>query len=128
MGRYLSSAGSGPTGIFNVTFPPPGGKPPMIVQQNEIFAGYFSTFGLQTVPFNYTMTDGTPLFKNLMLVPTAADSLLNSAIPGATALVYVPQSYRCDSSGQEGGGCAATGTTISTNQSQVSLLGFRPWG
>lgn len=44
VGRYFNSDGSGPTGMVDMLFHPPNGSPGMIVDSNEVFAGWFDFF------------------------------------------------------------------------------------
>lgn len=61
MGRYLTDSTSGPSGLVNVMYEAPG-EPAMIVEQGEIFGGWFRFFALQSGGFNYVLEDGTPIF------------------------------------------------------------------
>lgn len=45
-GRYLTSATSGPTGLVDIKYAPPGGKPAMLVQTATIASGWFNFFML----------------------------------------------------------------------------------
>ncbi len=87
VGRYLNSTGSGPTGVLNTYFTPAAGRPPMIVDQNEIFGGWFSAFLLPSINFTYKTDDGTILFADYKADPSFATSQ-------AAAFVSVPASYR----------------------------------
>lgn len=73
---------------MNVVYNPPSGLPPITVGQAEIFNGYFSFFGLQDIPFDYVMSDGTVLFSGLTLDP-ATSALLNGPT-GSRAVAFIP--------------------------------------
>jgi hypothetical protein len=87
IGRYIDAAGSGPTGILSTVFQPPGGKPVMVVDKNEIFGGWFSAFGLSNQAFSYVFEDGTVLLKDFTTSAAAINGM-------ATALISVPSAYR----------------------------------
>ncbi len=64
-GRYLNSDGTAPTGIVYLEYVPVG-RPPMIVDQAEIFNGYFDAFApVGGAQMSYVFEDGTTLFSNL---------------------------------------------------------------
>jgi len=90
IGRYLNAAGTGPTGKVNMMYQPPG-KPAMIIQQQEIFGGWFNFFGLQSQPFNFVLQDGTPILMN---------ATLDSSFPSPqTAVIHIPAAYKNQSYG-----------------------------
>ncbi len=87
VGKYLDSSGNGPTGILKTFFQPPGGKPVMQVDQNEIFGGWFNAFGLPGQALTYVFEDGKVLLKDF--------TVSSSSVSGtANALINVPASYR----------------------------------
>jgi hypothetical protein len=63
MGRYLTDSNTGPTGLVKVMYKAPA-EPAMLVEQTEIFGGWFRFFALQSGGFDYILEDGTPLFIN----------------------------------------------------------------
>jgi sugar lactone lactonase YvrE len=85
MGRYLSDASTGPTGSVNIMYQPPQ-EPAMIVEQDEIFGGWFRFFALQSGGFNYVLEDGTPLFTKA----TTTDSYPAPQV----GVVHLPPSFK----------------------------------
>jgi hypothetical protein len=61
-GRYLTAPNMGPTSTVDMLFNPPSGKPPMIISNGGIVAGWFQFFALQGAPLSYRLRDGTILF------------------------------------------------------------------
>ncbi|HEY8271116.1 MAG TPA: hypothetical protein VIG33_09540 [Pseudobdellovibrionaceae bacterium] len=61
-GRYLTSAGEGPTGQVDIVYIPPGGKTPMVVERSMIMNGWFQFFGLLGAQLGYRLQDGTFLW------------------------------------------------------------------
>jgi hypothetical protein len=94
MGQYLTSAGAGPTDIINIYFNPPGSLPPVLVEQSEMFNGFFSVFGLNNVNFTYTLGNGTTLFNNVNTSPTVGNPLLLQGTSSSVALAYVPDNFQ----------------------------------
>lgn len=92
VGRYLNAAGSGPTGILSTYFTPGTGKPQMILDQNEIFGGWFSAFSLPGQSFTYKADDGTVILSNYQPASSFTSGM-------ASALVSVPAGYRINSGG-----------------------------
>lgn len=90
VGRYTYIDGTGPTGVIDIKFPPPNGRPAMVVQRAESFGGWMNLFGLQTQAFNYVFEDGTLLFANSIINST---NPLVSGSPNAM-LVSIPAAYR----------------------------------
>ena len=107
VGRYVNASGSGPTGVLN-SYYAPGGKPAMIVDQNEIFGGWFSAFSLPSQNFTYKAEDGTVILDNYR-----ADASFASG--SSSTLVSIPASYRFSS---------GSGTPQNYNSGQNILAGF----
>ncbi len=85
-GRILDSTGIGPSGRVAIKYEPPG-KPSMVLEYADIFAGWFSFFGLKEVPLRYELADGSMLFGGPM-------SLNNFATSPQVLKVAIPQNYR----------------------------------
>jgi hypothetical protein len=86
-GRYYGAGGVFPTGVITTKFLPPGGRPPMIVDKNEIFSGWFSTFILKNFPLLYEVEGFGPLFGG----PVSADTITASS---DIMKIDVPDTYR----------------------------------
>ncbi|MCB0351352.1 MAG: hypothetical protein KDD38_09230, partial [Bdellovibrionales bacterium] len=50
------------TGSIAVNFSPVNGRPPMLIEKSEVFAGWFSLFALDGISFNYIRNDGLEFF------------------------------------------------------------------
>lgn len=87
IGRYVDASGAGPTGLLSSYFDPGSGKPSMIVDQNEIFGGWFSVFSLPSNPFTYKADDGTIVLANYAAAPAYVTGQ-------SSAFITVPASYR----------------------------------
>jgi hypothetical protein len=87
IGKYLDSAGVGPTGILATVFQPPNGRPPMEVDRNEMFGGWFRAFALPSQAFNYVLEDGRILFKDFVVSP-------NAALGAYSTLITQPAGFR----------------------------------
>jgi hypothetical protein len=85
-GRMLDQSGVGPTGRVAVKYEP-SGKPAMVLEYTEIFAGWFSFFGLKEIPLRYELADGTMLFGGPMALNTIAAS-------AQVLKVTIPQNFR----------------------------------
>lgn len=97
IGRYRNISGTGPTGDLRMTFSPPGNRPIMEIETTEIFAGWFSTFGLNQGGFNYVLEDGTDLFGGRLAIGDL------TALPPSNQIlrISVPGHYRNSGSGYE---------------------------
>ncbi len=75
-GRYLDARypGGGPTGGIAIKYPPPGNKPPMIIETSSIFTGWFNLFALNDVRFIYQLDDGQALFGKAVSLQDLATS------------------------------------------------------
>lgn len=62
MGRYLSAADTGPTGVVSVNYRPDASKPPITIMRSEIFNGWFKVFSLSNIAFEYMVNDSFMLF------------------------------------------------------------------
>jgi hypothetical protein len=78
VGKYLDSAGVGPTGILATVFQPPNGKPAMEVDRNEMFGGWFKAFALPSQAFNYVFEDGRIFFKDFVATSAAVTGQTNA--------------------------------------------------
>ncbi len=61
VGRYYDPMGFTPTSTINVKYTPPG-KPTMVVERSEMFAGWFNVFGLQDLALTYELDTGHVMF------------------------------------------------------------------
>ncbi len=52
-GRYLTTGNAGPTGDLAIKFNPGSGKPRMLIERSTIYNGWFSVFGLSSIPLEY---------------------------------------------------------------------------
>lgn len=82
-GRFLTSATAGPTGIMDIKFKPEG-KPAMQLMRSEMVNGWFSSFAMTGVRFQYSVGDlvlfGGP--KNLEeLRAPASPQVLETSFP-----------------------------------------------
>lgn len=96
-GRYFAAGGTKPTGTVNIFLTPTAGASPILIQQTEIFDGFFDFFGITDVPFTYAMADGTVLFQpNLTLATGSSNPLVasNMSYPSSYAVAYVPPVYK----------------------------------
>ena len=63
-GRYFTSSTGGPTGDLAVMYNPGPGKARMTIERGSIYNGWFSVFGMTSVPFEYEIQPpagvGTP--------------------------------------------------------------------
>lgn len=91
-GRYFDPTGVAPTGTISIKYQPPG-KPTMIVDRSEMFAGWFNVFGLQDLSLTYELDTGLVLFGGPVNMQSAA---LTQA--GVFRLA-VPQHYRINGGG-----------------------------
>lgn len=91
MGRYLTGAGTGPTGKIDILYTAPG-KPPMIIERDTIINGWFSLFMLSQVAFSYRLPDGSLLWDG----PVDLNSPIFAAKP-STLRVSVPMHQRNNS-------------------------------
>lgn len=70
-GRYYDPFGFTPTSTINVKYTPPG-KPTMVVERSEMFAGWFSVFGLQDLALSYELDTGHVMFAGPVNLQSAA--------------------------------------------------------
>ncbi len=71
-GRYLRADGSAPTGRVAWKFAPTNGSPPMTIEYEEMFAGYFSFMAFEGVNMSYELVaDGESIFTNVNLSSAA---------------------------------------------------------
>lgn len=61
-GRILDTANSGPSGIVNIKYQPPGDKPALLIEKNNIQSGWFSFFALSGINLRYELENGRDLF------------------------------------------------------------------
>lgn len=61
-GRYMTADVAGLTSAVDMLFNPPAGKPPMIVGQGAMIAGWFQFFALGGAQLSYRLRDGSFLF------------------------------------------------------------------
>lgn len=61
MGRYLTSTTSGPNGIINMIYRPPGGKPPMPVDKTPMLGGWFEVSVFKDIPMDFRLDTGLVL-------------------------------------------------------------------
>ncbi len=79
-GRYLDGSGSGPTDIVNVVMTPKEGSPSMVIQQAEMYAGWFRAFALETTTFDYILkTSQVSIFTQPMNKSTFTTKAGNSS-------------------------------------------------
>jgi hypothetical protein len=78
MGRYLTGANTGPTGMLNVFYNPGGGKPRMLVDQSQIVNGWMNTMMLSNIKLDFITkeTDGT--MQELWSLPVSLESTVFS--------------------------------------------------
>lgn len=95
VGRYITKIingePSGPTGLFQYRFQPPGGKPSMVVTTSEMFSGWVNvtTFGSNILTF--TWPDGTPVFAQS--IQANDDALITPVYSKRIARLLIPESY-----------------------------------
>jgi hypothetical protein len=106
IGRYLELNGAGPTGVLSTIFQPPGGKPVMVVDRNEMFGGWFKAFALPSQAFSYVFEDSRVFLKDFIL-PTSVTGT-------ATALINQPFAYRKFSGG----------SSVDPMNAQIIFAGF----
>lgn len=93
IGRYVNTDGTGPTGMITTYASLNTKMQPILDGQYEIFNGYFQIkMDIDLLRTAY-LPDGTTLFANASVKPTATNSLLSQKFPGSTALSYVPDLY-----------------------------------
>ncbi len=96
-GRFIKQNGTAPFGTLGIEFSPPGGKPPMVLDETPVYNGFFSAFISNSVLFNYRITKGPD--KGLMLFNgVKADSAALSQV-GSTLVTYglIPSGFRSES-------------------------------
>lgn len=131
-GRFLRADGSAPTGRVAWKFQPPNGTPAMVIDQLEMFGGYFSLMAFENANFSYELEEGAEtLFNNVNLNSTefaASTERVHVGIgPHFEALTdnanttYVPQSSKKIIYGFFGPG--ATNKTACWHDSNLSAVG-----
>lgn len=85
-GRYLTSAGQGPTGKVDIRYQPPGNKPEMSIESSHIVNGWFNLMALTAVPLRYVVSDGSVLWDG----PVSLDSSMFSSSSTKISRVSVP--------------------------------------
>ncbi len=90
-GRYLTATGTGPTGNLRIMYTPTG-KPAMLIGTDSIVGGFFGSFALSGIGFNYLLDDGTDIFAGPLDLATYAPA-------GAQVSFYLPQMYSQHGSG-----------------------------
>lgn len=65
VGRYLTGANTGPTGLVDVKILPIAGAEPFIMQKQAIINGWFDFFSSANFQMTYTLENGTDLFTNI---------------------------------------------------------------
>ncbi|MBX3023134.1 MAG: hypothetical protein KF799_15770, partial [Bdellovibrionales bacterium] len=78
MGRYLTAADSGPTGVLNIKFLPSSTKPEMLIESTLMLNGWFSAFGLSNVAFRYEVNGETLWGEPVSLNSAVFDPNANS--------------------------------------------------
>lgn len=64
-GRYFTGANVGPSGLLRVKVKGHPDKPALVLQETEIYSGWFNAFSLQNTKFEYEV-NGTVLFGKAM--------------------------------------------------------------
>ena len=102
----------------------------MLVQQSEMFGGFFSTFGMQANLISYQLPDGTWNFSGAPAASGGAPVNINSPLliteqrgkfsAAANVAIYIPTHYRSISSG----GSACPQRQLESDSANLALLGF----
>ena len=94
-GRFMSfdAAFPNPTGKFQYVFDPGAGKPKMIVQDGEVFAGWVHMFALSAPQLSYQM-NGQPIFQG---ATSRSAALHDSANPQRSMRITVPAGVKTNS-------------------------------
>jgi hypothetical protein len=90
VGRYLTSATSGPTGPLEIYVKPVATRPGMLLERNYMYNGYFSTFVLDGAGFQFVMPE------NGGLMPFGSSGFTFSSLSYGPQLakIQVPDFYR----------------------------------
>lgn len=109
-GRFLTAANAGPTGIVDIKFKPEG-KPSMQLMRTEMINGWFRTFAMSGIKFQYSIGD--------LVLFGGPKSLEDLRDPSNTQILEVafPEYYQQDGS---------IGSTRRMQKASNHLFGF--WG
>lgn len=104
--RYFGSSTNGPTGLLKVMMKPNPFRPPMPIQQTEIFGGWFHAFSLENTPMDYVV-NGVSLFGGPINKSGLINLMNNSGgtfkvNPTATATDYEVWGFFGDTAGVSG--------------------------
>jgi hypothetical protein len=108
-GRFLSTPDRGPTGNLDLKFNPGIGKPSLLIESSEIFNGWFRSFGLVGINFEY-------VFNGIIMGGSSKpiNELFNPADPSQLIIEWPEYYYKYDD----------RSTIVNKSRARTEFIGF----